>query len=232
MTERTFEFLPDAIKVLPRDKRGYPVPAFAEWIDGEPDFRVVKVNWREQCVNRRLCWICGCRLGDRKWFVTGPMCTVTRTTSEPPCHAQCAEFAVKACPFLTSPMAKRNERGLPEDKFIPGDHIDRNPGVACIWETTSFRPFRPGAFGTDNAALAMRRDNWLIEMGEPLNVTAWAQGRPATREELVHSIETGIPRLAEAASKEGEQAILQLRRTISEYREHVLNRWFPKGEAA
>jgi hypothetical protein len=216
---RQFDFLPDAIKILPRDKRGFPVPAFAEWIDGEPDFRVVKQGWRENCVNRRLCWICGCRMGDRKWFVTGPMCTITRTTSEPPCHAQCAEFAVRVCPFLTMPLAKRNERDLPEDRFIPGIHVDRNPGVACVWETRHFKPFRTG-------------DSWLIEMGDPLNMKAWAQGREATRAELVHSIETGLPALAEAAAKEGEQALLELRRVISGYRVDVLDRWYPKDVAA
>lgn len=229
---RQFDFLPDAIKVLPRDKRGFPVPAFAEWIDGEPDFRVVKAGWRENCVNRRLCWICGCRLGDRKWFVTGPMCTVTRTTSEPPCHAQCAEFAVRVCPFLSMPLAKRNERGLPEERFIPGDHIDRNPGVACVWETTSFRPFHAGVFGNVEGPRAMRGNNWLIEMGDPVKVTAWAQGRPATRAELIQSIETGLPRLAEAAEKEGHEAQMELRRVVSAYRVNVLDRWFPKDEAA
>lgn len=216
---RQFDFLPDAIKILPRDKRGFPVPAFAEWIDGEPDFRIVKQGWRENCVNRRLCWICGCRMGDRKWFVTGPMCTITRTTSEPPCHAQCAEFAVRVCPFLTMPLAKRNERDLPEERFIPGIHVDRNPGVACVWETRHFKPFRTG-------------DSWLIEMGDPLSMKAWAQGREATRAELVHSIETGLPALAEAAAKEGEQALLELRRVISGYRVDVLDRWYPKDVAA
>lgn len=219
MTARHFDFLPDAIKVLPRDSRGFPVPAFAEWIDGEPDFRVVKKGWREQCHNRKLCWICGCKMGSRLWFVTGPMCTVTRTTAEPPCHRECAEFAVRACPFLSRPLAKRDTKDLPEGHYTVEGHVDRNPGVACVWETRSYKPFRVG-------------DSWLIEMGEPDKVEAWAHGRPATRAELIHSIETGIPTLVEMANKEGPVALYELRETISAYRVNVLDRWFPKDEAA
>jgi hypothetical protein len=46
-------------------------------------------------------------------------------SAEPPSHRECAEYAVRACPFLTRPLAVRNERGL--DGFEPaGVMIKRN----------------------------------------------------------------------------------------------------------
>ena len=60
------------------------------------------------------CWLCGQTLGKHMTFPIGPMCAITRTTAEPPSHLACAEYAVKACPFLSQPRMRRNERDLPE----------------------------------------------------------------------------------------------------------------------
>ncbi len=40
-------------------------------------------------------------------------------------------------------------------------------------------------------------------MGEPEAVTWWAEKRPATRAEVLHSIDTGMPFLQREADKEG-----------------------------
>jgi hypothetical protein len=39
--ERELKGMIDEIRNLPRDKRGFPVPKFVAFIDGEPDFRVI-----------------------------------------------------------------------------------------------------------------------------------------------------------------------------------------------
>src|SRR5215467_3774641 len=93
--------LPKRMLALPIDGRGYPVPWFVAWIRGEPDFRVIKPGGAEIAYHRNLCWLCGQRLGTYKTFVIGPMCTLNRVSAEPPSHRDCAEFAAKACPFLT-----------------------------------------------------------------------------------------------------------------------------------
>lgn len=217
MSRQLFD-LPPEMAALPIDKRGYPVPEFVAWIKGEPDFRVIKPGWWQACVKTkgkksfaRRCWLCGGGMGGRYWFVTGPMCTVTRTTSEPPCHRLCAEFAVKNCPFMTKPLAKRNERDLPEDTTDPGGiFITRNPGVTAIWETRSFEIFKDG-----NGAP-------LISMGPPDALTFWREGRLATRAEVAHSIETGLPALADAAKAQGPAAQFELARIMDEYRDKIL----------
>lgn len=207
--------LPPEMARLPVDARGYPVPAFAHWNeDGTPDFRILRHGWREECHNRHRCWLCGGFMGARKWFVLGPMCSVTRTTMEPPSHRLCAEFAVKNCPFLAKPLAKRNERGLPMERFVDGITIERNPGVSVIWETKRYKPFRVD-------------QGWLITVGDPDNVTAWREGRPATREEFEESVISGLPALQELADSDGVAAVNQLRVTVGKWKLDVLDRWFP-----
>jgi hypothetical protein len=107
--------LPPRMRALPISDKGYPVPAFVEWIDGKPDFRVMRADFRLKCVRNNLCWQCGERLSNRLAFVIGPMCAVNRVSSEPPSHRDCALFAASACPFLTLPHAQRREANLPAE---------------------------------------------------------------------------------------------------------------------
>lgn len=214
---RQFVDMPECIEILPRDKRGFPVPKFVEWINGEPDFRITARGWPATCVNKHRCWICGGNLGSKKWFVIGPMCTVTRSTSEPACHRLCAEFAVKNCPFLAMPMAKRNERDMPEGhRPAPGLAINRNPGVAAIWQTERFTPFTVG-------------DGWLIEVGPPQEVSFWREGRRATRAEVLHSVETGLPLLLESAKEQGTDAVFALGETVGAWWRDILEKYTEEG---
>jgi hypothetical protein len=104
--------IPDRIRNLPVDERGYPVPWFVDWIDGKPEFRAMDGRKFDRCINEKLCWVCGERLKKHVAFVIGPMCTITRTSAEPPSHLDCAEWSVKACPFLSKPQMKRREDDL------------------------------------------------------------------------------------------------------------------------
>ena len=108
MTERLFVDMPDRIARLPVDARGFPVPEFAMWYNGVPDFRVIKPGYVRKCIIKNNCWICGERLGVRKAFVIGPMCCINRISAEPPSHRDCALFAAKNCPFLSMPLARRS----------------------------------------------------------------------------------------------------------------------------
>src|SRR5262245_60746512 len=101
--------LPDRMRSLPIDERGYPVPWFVAYVDGKPEFRAMdRDKWRE-AVRMHLCWVCGQKLGSYVVFVLGPMCGITRTTSEPPCHIDCARWSAKNCPFLARPKMVRRE---------------------------------------------------------------------------------------------------------------------------
>jgi hypothetical protein len=179
------------------DDRGFPVPWFVSWQDGKPDFRVVKANARGTALKRGLCWVCGSPLGRLKVSAIGPMCVVNRVTSEPPSHPECARYAARACPFLSNPRMRRNEKSLPDERSQPGGiALDRNPGVVALW--FSLYPSKP--FPTGDGG-------WLFELGRADRVEWVAQGREATYAEVEASIASGLPALGALAAAEGQDAI-------------------------
>jgi hypothetical protein len=188
--KRPFTPLPERMKHLPVSKSGWLVPWFVDWHDGEPEFRAMDpVKWK-RAINEKLCWVCGQRLGVHMAFLIGPMCAINRATSEPACHLDCARWSAQNCPFLSRPHMVRREDG----ELIPnpaGMVIERNPGAMCIWTTRTYVVFRCGR-------------GYLLEVGEPIVVEWWAEGKPATRAQIEHSITTGLPLLeAEASKQEG-----------------------------
>jgi hypothetical protein len=208
--------MPDRIARLPRDPRGFPIPWFVHVDEhGTADFRVIHPHRMAQAYNRKRCWVCGEPLGKRMAFCIGPMCAITRTMPEPgACHRTCAEWSAKACPFLSKPRMRRNEKDLPVDGTkAAGIPLDRNPGVACVWISDSYSPFR-----THNGV--------LFKVGDPTEVLWFCEGRAATREEVLHSIKTGLPILAKLAKDDGPKAVDELTTRVG-----ALGRWLPKGAA-
>lgn len=208
--------LPERLRLRPVDARGYPVPWFVEWfhpdgtvVKGEPgandhpDFRVVSALKMSRAVRQNLCWVCGGALGKYLAFTIGPMCAVNRTSGEPPAHRECAEFSARACPFLTKPQVERREGGVPEEATIHPAMLNRNPGVVMVWITLSYSTRQSGF-------------NVIFRMGEPEEVMFFCEGRPATRAEIMHSIDTGMPFLREQAEKDGEEGLKLLQELYTE----------------
>jgi hypothetical protein len=194
---REFIDMPDRIARLPLDARGFPVPKFVRWFNGQPDFRIIDPAHMAACVRHNRCWICGEAMGIHKAFVIGPMCCINRITSEPPSHRECAIFAARNCPFLATPSARRREKNLPEHRFVPGEMISRNPGVACVWMTRAYE-------------LVHVRNGTLFRIGAPDSFEFYAHGRAATRAEIDESVGSGFPLLKAAAERDGKQAVAEL----------------------
>jgi hypothetical protein len=178
--------------------------------EGEPDFRMISEHDRARAFKNGLCWICGQPMDVHRVYVIGPMCVVNRTTMEPASHRDCAEYAAKACPFLARPRMRRQPIDDIEDELAPGlvpgvagEMIARNPGVTCLYETNDAKAFDAG-------------NGWLIRLGDPTRVDWWAEGRQATRAEVMASIESGLPSLRELAEAEGDFAVLDLGRLTGE----------------
>lgn len=200
--------LTSRIRALPVDHRGYPVPWFVKWIDGKPEFRVMDEVKLVRAIREKLCWVCGTQLGSYKAFVIGPMCAVNRISAEPPSHRDCAEFSVRACPFLTRPHMVRRKGGIVEEAApAPGIMLERNPGVALLWVTKSFKPFNAKPRGI------------LFEVGDPVEVACFAQGRAATADEIRESVESGLPILRDIAKQDGNYAVVALERQITAARQ-------------
>jgi hypothetical protein len=196
--------MPERIAALPRDVKERPVPWFVAWIDGAPDFRVIGPGKIPEAVMDKRCWVCGQRLGKYLSFVIGPMCAVNRISGEPASHRDCAIYAARACPFLSTPKMHRNEKGLPGE-VCPAAGIPsaRNPGVTLVWITKSFKVLQ-----VNNGV--------LFKLGEPVGTLWFSEGREASRQEILHSIETGLPSLAELAKQDGPAAVKELERQTRE----------------
>jgi len=212
--------LPLRMKKLPRDDRfhGAPIPWFVAWENGIPEFRALSREKYRQAIKLRLCWVCGEPLGKWLGFVTGPMCVITRTTSEPPCHVDCATWSAQNCPFLSNPQMVRRQEDVPEGfvENVSGLGLTRNPGVAAVFVTRSFEQFTAQIGGKGP----------LITMGEPDHVDWWREGRHATRAEVQESIDSGLPALLETARLEGKFAIEALGKTLERGQ-----RWLPADAA-
>ena len=195
--------MPGRMARLPQDKHHRPVPWFVAWVDGTPDFRVIKPGAIQDALRHKLCWTCGTpfqRQEDRA-FVIGPMCAVNRVSAEPPSHRDCAVYSATACPFLATPRMVRRDRRMPEGAAEPaGVMIRRNPGVALVWVTgyKSWRTFADGSGGQ------------LVNIGEPREALWFAYGREATRAEVLDSINSGLPILREMAGQDGPGACAEL----------------------
>lgn len=196
MTVSRFPYAPPQIAALKVEARGYPVPWFVPYIDGKPEFRAIDPRAPGHAHRHHLCWICGRKLGGLLAFTLGPMCAVTRTNPEPPSHPDCARFAATACPFMTRPMAKRGDRNTIKGGYEkpPGQMIERNPGCCGVWFTRSYRTLREPDGGL------------LFKIGPPVRVEWYAEGRTATRAEVMESIRTGLPLLQEVAGDESPEA--------------------------
>lgn len=203
--------MPKRIARLPIDPVwNLPVPWFVQWIDGKPAFPVMDGKKWTQAVQRKLCWICGQPIGEMMAFVIGPMCGINRTSAEPPCDVMCALYAAQNCPFLITPKMKRMDVSNLETIDAPGTAIKRNPGCCAVWITQRYEVFESG-------------NGPLIDIGEPRLVHWFAQGRQATRAEVLESIESGLPSLQKMAVEESPEAEAELVRMTK-----VLERWLPK----
>jgi hypothetical protein len=203
------------MRSLPIDpQRGVPIPWFVDWIDGKPEFRAMDPDKWRRAVRERRCWVCGSKLGVWLTFVLGPMCIITRTTSEPPCHRDCAEYSAIHCPFLARPHMVRREDGMEKAESLGGIPIRRNPGACVLWITRGFRLFRD------------HQGRPLIRVDDPLEVRWYAEGRQATRAEIDYSIATGLPLLKETFQFEDdpEAACAALDGQIA-----AAARWLPEG---
>ncbi|PHJ65042.1 hypothetical protein VF04_04480 [Nostoc linckia z7] len=188
---------PQRILSLPV-QNGFPVPWFVAEVNGKYDFRIMDGAKLKRAVNLKRCWICGERLGSHLAFPIGPMCAINRTISEPPSHTECAEWSIKACPFLAQKQEVRRETHLPDNIKEPGGiAIARQPGVTCLWITKSYKVINAG-------------NGVVFKIGNPLKVEWFREGRQATREEVLESIDSGYPILMDMAIKEGKQSVNRL----------------------
>lgn len=198
--------------------RGYPVPFFVAWINGEPDFRIVDPTKLELCLKFSFCWLCGKPLGKHRAMVIGPMCSLNHITSEPPSHVVCATYALETCPHMINPGAKYREANRPAGAIEPaGQPIYDNPGTQLLWQSSSYKQIKV-------------HNGFLIDIGEAEHVEWWTLGRPASRDEASAALGIAAGKLYrnldEHRGEMTEDELWQERRRISDEATKMLA-WLP-----
>jgi hypothetical protein len=93
--------MPPRIAARPRTDKGIPVPYVNHvYADGVPDLRVLSAERVNECVDKKLCGICGQALGSEVVFVGGEVSCQNRYFADPAMHEECARYATKVCPYL------------------------------------------------------------------------------------------------------------------------------------
>jgi hypothetical protein len=196
-----FPDLPKRVERLPTDRRGFPVPWFVAWRDGQPHFPAVDaaklgVAWRDD-----LCWVCGDKLGSHRGWVVGPMSAIEGATPEPPSHYDCARFSVCNCPHLSTATASFSAAYRDAEGYAPQANISQvRTGATAIWVTKGrgATPFRAG-------------EGTLFGLSEPVRLEWYAGGRTATPGEVKDAIALVLPTLQRAAETEGRTAEFERR---------------------
>jgi hypothetical protein len=98
--------LPELMKALPKDRRGYPVPANVQVDpDGTPHFAINPEAVRQRLLREDRCSICGTKLLRGRWMVGGPASAFhpDGAYQDPPVHYECGRYALQVCPYLAMP---------------------------------------------------------------------------------------------------------------------------------
>lgn len=129
--------VPDRMQKLPFDpKWKLPVPWFVPWIDGKPEWKLADGQKHLSAAIEKRCWCCGQHLlsGANVAFVTGPLGLMNETTTEAPCHVECAQYAAQACPWLANPSAVRGKASV--ESIKPEWYTPSHPGVIGVVEVS------------------------------------------------------------------------------------------------
>lgn len=131
--------MPPAIALLPRDRRGYPIPYSADIKpDGTPDFTTIDMmKWLKAC-QFRLCGICGKSVHGRLFFIGGPRLVKNRYSFDHPMHEECAHYALQVCPFLSMTRAHYQKlRESPDHKLMKTSSRDK-PDIFALAKARSY----------------------------------------------------------------------------------------------
>lgn len=157
--ERIATPVPDKMKHLPKDKRGYPIPV-TFLMDGDvPHFAINDEFQRQKVIQEDRCALCGKDLYRAKYFVGGPLSALHQDGRyiDPPMHRECATYALKVCPYLAAPSYSglEDEAKIPKDPkgrlFIDPTMIKERPALFVMIAVPKFRaitgPLATGVMG-------------------------------------------------------------------------------------
>lgn len=163
---------PVGVAELPVDRRGYPIFFTVHRDeDGTPDFRVISMDRKVECVKGHLCAICGLKLDYWLCFIGGPKAVGNRSFSDGPFHESCALYAMAVCPYLANKTAHYYQG----NKYEEGEKYGVQPGVIterpdkmALYVTRGYQVERTSQYTFIFRAAPSKRVEWFDEDGERL----------------------------------------------------------------
>jgi len=97
--------IPERMRHLPVDPRGYPVPVIVAVKDGKPEFSVNDMDITTRMVRQDRCTVCGGKLFRGRWLVGGGLSALgfNGKFADAPAHDECTHYALQVCPYLAAP---------------------------------------------------------------------------------------------------------------------------------
>lgn len=144
--------LPERMRNLPTDHRGYPIPAnILKDENGVYHFIINDENKRQEQIRLQHCAICDGPLDGEFWFVGGPLSALHPEGAyvDTAQHYECVTYALQVCPYLATRPYKRPD---------PEKVIERvaATSVAHIYVDPTMLPGQPDIF------LLVMTDSFLI----------------------------------------------------------------------
>lgn len=102
--------LPERMRNLPKDPRGYPIPAnILQDDEGVYHFIINDENKRQEQIRLQRCAICDGALDGEFWFVGGPLSGLHPNGAyiDTAQHYECVTYALQVCPYLATRPYKR-----------------------------------------------------------------------------------------------------------------------------
>lgn len=173
------------MRLLDRDRRGYPVPWIVQRdLDRRPFFVMNDTEKTLACGRRKVCGICGRKLERDVWLIGGPGAAFHEDGAyiDPPMHHQCATYALRVCPYIGARYTGRIDQALVKH--------GRWPRGMRVMTEESMLPEQPPFFVLARTSACTLR--WRVEVNEAprfhprrpwLAVELWRYGQPITEPE-------------------------------------------------
>ncbi|MCV9964336.1 hypothetical protein OIU34_20830 [Pararhizobium sp. BT-229] len=127
--------IPERMRALPIDPRGYPVPVnVTRDRHGKPNFATNDETVRQTLFREDRCGICGEKLLRGRWSIGGPGSALHPDGAflDPPMHYECAQYAVQVCPYLAMPTYSKSVSKVPPMEVgQEGRQLDDQDGRAA-----------------------------------------------------------------------------------------------------
>ncbi len=160
-------FGPDRIKRMPRDKRGYPILFTLARKHGEEyDFTTIDPEKVAECVNRKLCGVCGEKLinGDY-WFISGPLSSdYSFYFTDPAMHEECARFALMICPWMVLSEYRRSKEA---SGFVGSVLTDSRPPILSLSKACCYRQDQQGGIVAHITKVEYYHTGRIMSGGQP-----------------------------------------------------------------